>query len=197
MNGRKYSYNFFKEIFIDNKIMNRFATCLIWNMHTENGITSFRYSNDGSYNNENDENIIINKNSYISLANTIEMDKETIKKWKNIINDYELAQPIMQFSPIEINNLEETLNKLKNTEINYGILKSFVNKYQMKTHFLKYSFYDSNQYFHIDTNIWYYPNADDKVIIKPYFISDNNLNKRFIYTWLTFMIWDLNLKELL
>ena len=202
MNGKKYSYKFFNEIFIDNKIMNRFATCLIWNMHTENSINTFRYSNDGSYNNENDENIMIDKNSYISLANNIDMDKETIKKWKNIINDYELSQPIMQFSAIEINNLEKTLNKLQNIEINYGILKSFVNKYQMKTHFLntntinKYYFYDSNQYFYIDTNISYYANADDKVIIKPYFTSDNELNKRFIYTWLTFMIWDLNLKEL-
>ncbi|MEI0490631.1 BspA family leucine-rich repeat surface protein [Brachyspira pulli] len=204
MSGKKYHYRFFKEIFIDNVLMNKFAINLIWNMHSENKVYTFRYSGDGSYSNENDESIIIDENSYINLASPFEMEKETISKWKNQLNDYELYQPIMQFSTINIDDLNETLNKLKVIETNYGLLKRFVHKYEMKTHFLntntinKYSFYNSmnKEYFCIDTNISYYALTDDKVTIKPYFIKDNNseLSERFIYTWLIFLIWELNLQ---
>ena len=206
MSGKKYNYRFFKEIFIDNVLMNKFAINLIWNMHIENKVYTFRYSGDGSYSNENDESIIIDENSYISLASPFEMEKETISKWKDQLNDYDLYQPIMQFSTINIDDLNETLNKLKVIETNYGLLKRFVHKYEMKTHFLntntinKYSFYNSmsKEYFCIDTNISYYALSDDKVIIKPYFTAYNNseVSERFIYTWLIFFIWELNLHDI-
>ncbi|WP_300759149.1 BspA family leucine-rich repeat surface protein [uncultured Brachyspira sp.] len=201
MSGKKYSYSFFKEIFIDNIIMNRFAVSLVWNMHSKNNIYTFRYCNDGSYSDENDESIEIDENSYISLASPSEMPKEIVSKWKNQLNDYELAQPIMQFSTINIDNIDEALNKLKTIEINYGLLKSFVHKYEMKRHFLntntinKYSFYDSisRQCFYVDTNISYYAQSNDSVVIKPNFAGHDNseVSKRFIYTWLTFLIWEL------
>ena len=206
MSGKRYNYRFFKEIFIDNILMNKFAINLIWNMHSENKVYTFRYSGDGSYSNENDESIIIDENSYISLASPIEMEKETISKWRNQLNDYELYQPIMQFSTINIDDVYEALNKLKVIETNYGLLKRFVHKYGMKTHFLdintinKYSFYEpmSKEYFYIDTNISYYALSNDKVTIKPYFNAYDNseVSKRFIYTWLIFFIWELNLHDM-
>ncbi|MEI0557735.1 BspA family leucine-rich repeat surface protein [Brachyspira intermedia] len=206
MSGKRYNYRFFKEIFIDNILMNKFAINLIWNMHSENKVYTFRYSGDGSYSNENDESIIIDENSYISLASPIEMEKETISKWRNQLNDYELYQPIMQFSTINIDDVYEALNKLKVIETNYGLLKRFVHKYGMKTHFLdintinKYSFYEpmSKEYFYIDTNISYYALSNDKVTINPYFNAYDNseVSKRFIYTWLIFFIWELNLHDM-
>ena len=71
----KYDYNFFKEVFIDNPIMNKFDLSLIWNLYdiNNNFITTFRYAGDGSYTNSDDEEVKIDDNTFISLASPIEI----------------------------------------------------------------------------------------------------------------------------
>ena len=71
--GDKYDYNFFKEVFIDNPIMNKFDLSLIWNLYDNNFITTFRYAGDGSYTNSDDEKVKIDDNTFISLASPIEI----------------------------------------------------------------------------------------------------------------------------
>lgn len=211
LTGKKYEFNFFKEIFIDNTIMNKFAVNLIWNLFDENNnfITTFRYSGDGSYTDYDDNTVNINDNYFVSLASPIEMEENIITKWKKQLEDYELSQPIMQFANIKIDNFEEALNKLQNMEISYGTIKAFAQRYEMsidsedhweiKGYFFEDSYND--QVFYIETiylkrdNI----NYDDKIKINIKFYKKSNNNKandRFIYTWLILLIWDLRLTEM-
>nr|WP_258075144.1 DUF4132 domain-containing protein [Brachyspira murdochii] len=207
--GDKYDYNFFKEVFIDNPIMNKFDLSLIWNLYdiNNNFITTFRYSGDGSYTNSDDKEVKIDDNTFISLASPIEMEEETITKWKNQLEDYELLQPIKQLSIIKLdrNNLENEINKLQNIEIAYGTFKAFGTRYGMMSSYTEYRTIkeynlslDNRDTFIIKAQIDGETDYKDKVKINIEFKSDENkeISKRFIYTILVFMIWDFRLTNL-
>ena len=204
LTGKKYDFNFFKEIFIDNPIMNIFAINLVWNLFDENNnfITTFRYSGDGSYTNCDDDTVNINDNYFVSLSSPIEMEEGIILKWKKQLEDYELSQPIMQFTNIKINNLEEALKKLENIEISVGSIKAFSQKYDMNTEYKSY--YEINGYSYKDlyNNQRFYmktktlntdTNNNYKIRIN---IKFNNASNRFIYTWLILLICDFGLTEI-
>ena len=205
----KYDYNFFKEVFIDNPIMNKFDLSLIWNLYdiNNNFITTFRYAGDGSYTNSDDEEVKIDDNTFISLASPIEMKEETITKWKKQLEDYELSQPINQLSIIKLdkNNLENEINKLQNIEIAYGTFKAFGMRYGMMSSYTEYRTIkeynlslDNGDTFIIKAQIDGEADYKDKVKINIEFKSDENkeVSKRFIYTILVFMIWDFRLTNL-
>ena len=142
MYEKKYNYNFFKEVFIDNPIMNKFSSSIIWNLYDKDNVfvTTFIYSGDGSYSNCEDEEVTINDDSFISLSSPVEMEEETITKWKHQLEDYELVQPINQLTIIKLdkNNLESEINKLQNIEISYGTFKAFGARYLMTPNYLDY-----------------------------------------------------------
>ncbi|MEI0602609.1 BspA family leucine-rich repeat surface protein [Brachyspira alvinipulli] len=209
MYEKKYTYSFFKEVFINNSIMNKFSSSLIWNLYDKdcNFITTFRYSNDGSYSNCNDEEIKINDDSFISLASPIEMDDETINKWRKQLEDYELTQPINQLSIIELdkNNLESEINKLQNIEIAYGTFKAFGARYSMNPSYLDYGVVetynlklDNGDCFEIKIDANNDIDYKDKVKININFYNENNkkVSERFIYTLLILMICDFRLTDI-
>ena len=207
MYEKKYNYNFFKEVFIDNSIMNKFSSSLIWNCYDKecNFITTFRYSGDGSYSNCDDEEVKINDDSFISLASPIEMDYETINKWKHQLEDYELTQPINQLSIIKLdkNNLENEINKLQNIEISYGTFKAFGARYLMNPSYLDYGVVESynlknGDCFEIKIDANNEIDYKDKVKINIHFYNENNkeVQDRFIYTLLILMIWDFRLADM-
>ena len=207
MYEKKYNYNFFKEVFIDNSIMNKFSSSLIWNLYDKecNFITTFRYSGDGSYSNCDDEEVEINDDSFISLASPIEMDYETINKWKYQLEDYELTQPINQLSIIELdkNNLENEIKKLQNIEIAYGTFKAFGARYLMTPNYLDYGVVESynlknGDCFEIKIDANNEIDYKDKVKINIHFYNENNkeVQDRFIYTLLILMIWDFRVTDM-
>ncbi|MDO7020720.1 DUF4132 domain-containing protein, partial [Brachyspira innocens] len=209
MYEKKYNYAFFKEVFIDNPLMNKFSSSLIWNLYDKDNLflTTFRYSNDGSYSNCEDEEINIDENSFVSLASPIEMNEETINKWRKQLEDYELIQPIQQLSIIKLdkNNLENEINKLQNIEISYGTFKAFGARYSMTPSYLEYGAVesynlklDNNDYFEIKINANNDIDYKDKVKINIQFSNENNtkVSERFVYTLLILMIWDFRLTEL-
>ncbi|MEI0799242.1 BspA family leucine-rich repeat surface protein [Brachyspira intermedia] len=207
--GEKYSYDLFKEIFIDNAIMNRFASSLIWNLYDKdyNFVTTFRYSGDGSYSNSEDEEVKIDDNSFVSLASPIEMVDETIDKWRKQLEDYEIAQPINQLPVIKLDkdNLKSELEKIDNLEIAYGTFKAFGARYGMYTEYVGYDVVSSyslksknGDTFSIYANVNSKTDFHDRVKIDIYFTNENDdgVSKRFIYTLLVLMIWDFRLTDL-
>ncbi|MEI0699437.1 BspA family leucine-rich repeat surface protein [Brachyspira intermedia] len=210
--GDKYDYNFFKEVFIDNPIMNKFDLSIIWSLYnnSNNFITTFRYSGDGSYTNCNDEEVKIDNSSFISLASPIEMEEETITKWRQQLQDYELSQTINQLSIINIdkNNLENEIDKLQNIEIAYGTFKAFGIRYGMFPLYTEYRTIkeynltlDNGDTFTIKAKIngeTDYADYKDKIKINIEFTNNENkeVSKRFIYTLLIFMIWDFRLTDM-
>ncbi|WPC24767.1 BspA family leucine-rich repeat surface protein [Brachyspira hyodysenteriae] len=209
INGNKYSYDIFKDIFIDNVMMNRFASSLIWNLYDKdyNFITTFRYSGDGSYSNCEDEEVKINDNNFISLASHIEMDDYTINKWRKQLEDYEIAQPLQQLTVIKLdkNNLEKEINKIKNIEASYGTFKYFTKKYEMHISnvigydgIITYSFTSNDEdIFTMTSKIQ--GEYDEQINITIDFKKNENkkeISKRFVYTLLVLIIWDFRLTDL-
>ena len=209
MQEKKYSYSFFKEVFINNPIMNKFSSSLIWNLYDKgsNFITTFRYVGDGSYTNCEDEEVKINNDSFISLASPAEMDDETINKWKRQLEDYELTQLINQLTIIKLdkNNLESEINKLQNIEISYGSFKAFGARYSMSPNYLDFCvvgtynlIMENGDSFEIKVNANNKIDYKDKVKININFYNENNkkVSERFIYTLLILMILDFRLTDI-
>lgn len=205
--GKIYSYDFYKDVFVDNTMMNKFASTLIWNLYDKDYkfLTTFRYSGDGSYSNFNDEEIKIDNNSFVGLASPVEMDDETISKWRKQLEDYELSQPLEQLSLIKLDkdNLQKEIDKIQNAEISYITFKNFGSRYDMDADFLgykvikSYSFEsDDGDSFLITADVNANTNYSDKVKINVYFANGEETSKRFIYSLLILIIHDFRLTDL-
>ncbi|WP_020005663.1 BspA family leucine-rich repeat surface protein [Brachyspira innocens] len=207
ISGKKYNYKFWKDIFIDNPIMNKYAYSLIWNLYDENMNfkTSFRYLGDSSYTDCNDNNVVIDENCYINLSSVFDLTKEDITKWKIHLNDYEIFQPINQFPiiNIDISDFNKVIEKLQNIEIVYSSLKAFASRYSMN---VIYEFSESIFYFEdfkkdkftIQIKFDEYISNGDIVKINISFYNSENktVENRFIYYWLVLMISDFKKEKL-
>lgn len=139
LNGRKWSYKTFTELFVENPIMNIFALKLIWGVYDENNnlIESFRYMEDGSFNTFDEEEYIfedsLKNKKNITLVHPIELDEEKLSKWKTQLSDYEILQPINQLDLLFEEVKEEHIknNKIisfEDREITAGEIMSMANK---------------------------------------------------------------------
>ncbi|OEJ13880.1 molybdate metabolism regulator [Brachyspira hampsonii] len=139
LNGRKWSYKTFTELFVENPIMNIFALKLIWGVYDEknNLIESFRYMEDGSFNTFYEEEYIfedsLKNKKNITLVHPIELDDEKLSKWKTQLSDYEISQPINQLDLLFEEVKEESIknNKIisfEDREITAGEIMSMANK---------------------------------------------------------------------
>ncbi|WP_028329732.1 BspA family leucine-rich repeat surface protein [Brachyspira alvinipulli] len=211
IDGDIYSYDLFKEVFIDNYLMNKFASSLVWNLYDKdkNFITTFRYSSDGRYLNCEDKKVKINADNFISLATPAEMDDEIIDKWIKQLEDHKLVQPINQLTVTKLdkNNLEKEINKLNNIEASYGAFKFFAEKYDMDTDdvlvdngTVTYTFpANDGDIFTISAKVYADIEYDEPVNITIDFKKAENkeeISKRFVYTFLVFMIFDFRLTDL-
>ena len=210
IDGDILSYDLFKEVFIDNYLMNKFGSGLIWNLYDKdkNFITAFRYTNDGNYLNTENEKIKINADNFMSLATPIEMDNETIDKWRKQLEDYELVQPINQLTLIKLDkkNLKKEIKKIKSIEASYGAFKAFAKRYDMYTNDV-FGYNDTITYTFpandgdiftmsakVDADIEYDEPVDITIDFKK---AENKkeISSRFVYTFLVFIILDFRLTD--
>ena len=211
INGDILSYDLFKEVFIDNYLMNKFGSGLIWNLYDQdkNFITTFRYTNDGNYLNTENEKIKINADNFIALASPIEMDDETIDKWRKQLEDCQLSQPINQLTVVKLdkNNLKKEIKKIKNIDTSYGAFKFFAKKYEMHTNdaledndTITYTFTSNDgDIFTMSAKVDEEVEYDDLINISIDFKKDKNkknISNRFVYTFLVFIILDFRLTDL-
>ena len=99
INGRKWDYKTFFEVFINNPIMHYFTLSFVWGVYDENNvlIDSFRYMEDGSFVTADDELYELIDNCYIGIYHIIDDDIEKFYKWKEQFELYDIEQPINQF----------------------------------------------------------------------------------------------------
>ncbi|MEI0530198.1 DUF4132 domain-containing protein [Brachyspira pilosicoli] len=99
INGRKWDYKTFFEVFINNPIMRYFTLSFVWGVYDENDvlIDSFRYMEDGAFVTIDDELYELPDNYYIGIYNIIDDDIEKFYKWKEQFELYDIEQPINQF----------------------------------------------------------------------------------------------------
>ena len=193
MNGRKYNYLFWRNIYIYNSFLSCYSIELIWNLYDENNnfITTFRYLGDGSYIDSDDNYIILNENNFVSLASPLEMSSDLIKKWIKQLYDYEIVQPIKQLQIID--NLEKEFYKYNVINITLSKLKNFINKFSFKEISNDYQFVNGYEYLdnnsglslYIDAQFDRNTNYTDEIDIKVSINGENENNKyllnRFMY----------------
>ncbi|EKV57553.1 hypothetical protein A966_04731 [Brachyspira hampsonii 30446] len=185
MDGRKWTLNEWKEIFFDNPFMRAFAVKLIWGVYDKdnNLLSTFRYMEDGSFNNADDEEMNIEDNALITLLSPMEVNKELIEKWKNQLLDYDIVQP---FNQLSLDTIEELISKIprtvtvgaiKNTALKLGMEKEdgdggFINSY-----FLYDSYNEASLYIEV-SDIYYSSANNDTTDIE---IKFENSDERFEY----------------
>lgn len=88
-----------RQLFVCNPVMHRFAMGLIWGVYEEHRLTrSFRYMEDGSFNTEREEEYVLPEQGQIGLVHPLELSGESLEAWKSQLEDYEITQPIEQLS---------------------------------------------------------------------------------------------------
>ncbi len=151
---RFWSVENWKDIFINNPIMRKFAVTLIWGIYeNDKPINTFRYNEDGTYSDANDDTkitinevgsltsemysdiivdaVCFNENSLISLIHPIELNKEDVEKWKTIMSDYEIKQPFKQLERqiyISKNIEEKSIDIFKDKKVSSLTLRNKLTK---------------------------------------------------------------------
>lgn len=136
---RKWKVERWKEIFIDNPLMNVFAIGLIWEEIDSDGevLGRFRYMEDGSFNTVDEDEYELQENSFIVPANLREMEDDEKEAWKEQLEDYEITQPVEQLD-IKLFNLtdeEKNSNELMistDKEFYQATFKKIMDKYGFK-----------------------------------------------------------------
>lgn len=99
-NGRTWDKAAWDELFGKNPIMNILARSLVWGVYDEKDslISTFRYADDGTLCDENDDIFELPENARISLVHPVEMTEESIASWTEQLADYEIVQPFPQIT---------------------------------------------------------------------------------------------------
>ncbi|MEI0531810.1 BspA family leucine-rich repeat surface protein [Brachyspira pilosicoli] len=208
IDGEIYSYDLFREYFIDNFSMNKFASTLIWNLYDKDKkiITTFRYLGEDKYVDSENKEIKIDADNFVGLASPVEMDDKTVNEWIKHLKDYQLSQPLEQLALVKLDkkNLQKEIKKLSIIEGTYGTFKDFAKRYEMYIHdkfgdTITYTFQSNDDdIFSMSADIDEDIEHDDMIEIKLSFENQNynKISSRFIYTFLVFIIFSFKLTDL-
>lgn len=123
MLDRKWTAAAWKALFVKNPLMHCFAIGLIWGIY-ENGClkTSFRYLDDGSFTNSDDDEIELSEVMQIGLVHPLELTEHEKEAWLEQLDDYKIIQPFDQlrrkvYKVAEIDKNKTACEIFKNTEI--------------------------------------------------------------------------------
>jgi len=137
MNGRRWSVNAWNTLFVENPIMHRFATGLIWGVYDGNNLVeSFRYMDDGTFNTVNEDEFTLPENASITLVHPIEMTAELVAQWQEQLDDYEVMQPLPQLSApvtkLESDDIaDRKVTKYRGVMAKSGKIAGMAKKYNM------------------------------------------------------------------
>ena len=98
--NRTWTKSEWSKLFVENPIMHMFAIGLIWGVYDANGqlTSSFRYMEDGTFTNVEEDEVVIDDNDVIGLCHPLDLGEEPIVSWTQQLTDYEIKQPIEQLS---------------------------------------------------------------------------------------------------
>jgi hypothetical protein len=96
-------------------MMKQFALTLIWGVYDDKGslVKGFRFLEDGSFTNIEEEEITLKDNERIGLIHPIELSNEEVEIWKEQLNDYEVVQSFEQLNRTIYRVTKENQDKLQ------------------------------------------------------------------------------------
>lgn len=116
MCDRKWNCENWNNLFVKNPVMHCFAIGLIWGVYDgDKLVESFRYMDDGSFTNIEEDEFEIPENAKIGLVHPIELTDEQKQSWAEQLSDYEITQPFPQISRPCFRPTDEELNNDKIT----------------------------------------------------------------------------------
>ncbi|MBN2693582.1 DUF4132 domain-containing protein [bacterium] len=169
ISSRKWSGVSWEIFFSKHPVMKRFAIGLIWGVYDENSqlIDTFRFMEDGTFNNKDDDSFEFDNSKKIGIVHPIELNSEDIDLWKTQLEDYEIAQPFKQMLRDKIILTSELEDK---TEI------SDFKGYMVIRISLKSKLYDRNWTYGSveDAGVYYYyrKHYSDGIEARVYFLGD-------------------------
>ncbi len=114
--NRLWNKKDWEKLFVKNPIMHNFSLGLVWGSYSDGKLKdTFRYMEDGSFNTKDEEEYELLEGAHIGLVHPLEMDKETLKDWKQQFEDYEIVQPFPQLQR-KIYRVTEEEKKMKAIE---------------------------------------------------------------------------------
>ena len=79
--------------------MHRFATGLVWGVYDgDTLVETFRYMDDGTFNTVDEDEYELPEKASITLVHPIDLSAETLARWKEQLDDYEVVQPLPQLT---------------------------------------------------------------------------------------------------
>lgn len=132
-NGRTWPKEAWQATFISNPVMRYLANGLVWGVYKEGKLQdSFRYLQDGTFTTADQETFILPDDAVISLMHPIDLPAETLTRWKEQLDDYEVIPLIPQLhTPVYPLKEEE---KQGDTLLRYAGEKVYIsNIYDMET----------------------------------------------------------------
>jgi len=122
--NRTWTKEEWAKLFVENPIMNIFAIGLIWGVYEANGQlkSSFRYMEDGSFTNVEEDVVVIADDVSIGLCHPLDMGDELITAWAQQLSDYEIKQPVEQLSRTVFRLADDKKNAVAVTEFGGAVM---------------------------------------------------------------------------
>ena len=117
---RKWKAEKWKEIFIKNPIMQKFAIFLLWKEIDEknNIVSTFRYTENNIFESINEKEYQLNQNNFVNLVYFPELKEEEREYWKMYFNNKKILQPINQINIPFYKLTEEKKEKIEILDYN-------------------------------------------------------------------------------
>ncbi len=137
-NGRSWDVQTWNSLFVENPIMHRFATGLIWGIYEgDTCVQSFRYMDDGTFNTVDEEEFELPEKAVLSLVHPMDLKQEEVSAWAEQLEDYEVVQPFHQLDiPVVVLHKEEldgkTVIRYRDKKTTVGTLNTLAKKYDLQ-----------------------------------------------------------------
>lgn len=162
---RQWTFSGWEKVFVDNAVMQKFAVSLVWGIYEDKKlIKAFRYIEDGSFVDIDEEDIDIKNHQKIALLFCQDLNKKDYDRWKEHLEDYEIIQPIEQF----VKRLEDVLSERELWTVREWKEVFRYDKYMNRfTSSLVWGIYDNNKKLErtfTDNKYGCYVDSDDRFI---------------------------------
>lgn len=139
MCDRKWTCDNWKKLFVKNPVMHCFAIGLIWGIYNGSElIESFRYMDDGSFTNIDEDEFELPENAEIGLVHPIELTDEQKASWAEQLSDYEITQPFNQlgrpcYKPTEKELNDDEITRFESVSVGNYTLRGKLTKQGWET----------------------------------------------------------------
>jgi hypothetical protein len=94
LTGRVWTLAAFDVVWAKHPLMSHLARGVVW----RSGGVCFRLAEDGTFADDRDAKVSLAEDAAITVAHPIELDDETLARWRAVFADYEIIAPIDQLS---------------------------------------------------------------------------------------------------